>query len=165
MEGPSPRDLSRVSESTHGLSREFLATLCLCFPCMSVHVSSHRGKLIVGWRLPPETPPEVADAQKKQAQDGFDEVVASSVTRRRPDSIYFNSSPDRGNMWPLVSHTYHASSCIAFPPPSSRYTPGLIASWSQDLPLVRFAICYYNNYYHCCCCCRCYPPEWCQAAS
>ena len=82
--GPHPRDLSRVSESTHGLSREFLATLCLSFPCMSVHVSSHRGKLIVGWTLPPETPPEVADAQKKQAQDGFDEVVARSVAHRRP---------------------------------------------------------------------------------
>jgi len=117
MEGPSPRDLSRVSESTHGLSREFLATLCLCFPCMSVNVSSHRGKLIVGWMLPPETPPEVADAQKKQGQDGFDEVVARSVAHRMPDSIHFNSSPDRGNMWPVVSHTHHASSCIAFLPP------------------------------------------------
>ena len=117
MEGPSPRDLLRVSDSTHGPCREFPATLYLRFPCMSVHVSSHRGKLIVGWTLPPETPPEVADAQKKQAQDGFDEVVARSVARRRPDSVHFNSSPDRGNMWPVVSHTYNASSCIAFLPP------------------------------------------------
>jgi len=117
MEGPSPRDLSRVSESTHGLSREFLAILCLCFPCLSVHVTSNGGNLVVGWTLLPVTPPEVEDAQKKQAQDGFDEVVARSIARRKPDSIHFNSSPDRGNTWPVVSHTYDASCCIAFLPP------------------------------------------------
>jgi len=102
-----------VSESTHWLCQEFLATLCLRFPSMRVHVSFCHGKLTRGWTLPPEAPPEVADAMKKRVQDEFHEVIAKSIAGRRSDFIHLNPGPDRGgNMWRLVCHTNTVS--IAF---------------------------------------------------
>jgi len=52
-----------------------------------INANSCHGKITPGWALPEETPAEIAGSMYKGVQDCFDEVIAPSMKRRRPDSI------------------------------------------------------------------------------
>jgi len=110
-----------VSKSSCWLCREFLRTLCLCFPGLRVHVSSCHGKITPGWTLPQGTPAGLARAMEKRVHDEFDEVVARCLVRRRSDSLHFDTTFCGGlgkGHWPIVPHIYTPSP----PPPSPPFT-------------------------------------------
>ena len=75
-----------VSKSLCNLCKVFLGLVRKYYPNIRIMVSTHHGKNVAGWRLPPLTPPEISRGVEDHLNSYIGEISCKALRERRSDS-------------------------------------------------------------------------------
>jgi hypothetical protein len=75
-----------VSKSLCNLCQAFMGSVKKRYPNITIMVSTHHGKNVCGWTLPPSTPPEISLGVKNHINSCIEEIRCQATRERRSDS-------------------------------------------------------------------------------
>ena len=83
-----------LSKSLCNLCKVFLGLVRKYNPKITILVSTHHGKNVAGWRLPPLTPPEISRGVEEHLNSEISEIRYKALRQRCSDSVprAFNSA-------------------------------------------------------------------------
>jgi len=75
-----------VSKSLCNLCEVFMGSVKKRYPNITIMVSTHHGKNVSGWRLPPLTPLEIRQEVEDHINSCIEEIRCKATQERRSDS-------------------------------------------------------------------------------